>query len=167
MYQATKDIVLPTSIIGSLPNPQWYTNTLGSKTFIHAMVNSQFREQYTDAVSSFLRDQEVAGLDHPQIRGLLDESRALVAWSQGRFDEAEQLLTTMLEAARRDRRTDYQRLLLRSLTRLAEATRSDSIEALREETRALDAKLAEQFETEDERRTFLSAPIVFPVWVGD
>ncbi len=63
MYRATENIVLPTSIIGSLPKPSWYTNTLGSKTFIHAMVNSQFREQYTDAVSSFLRDQEIAGLD--------------------------------------------------------------------------------------------------------
>jgi 5-methyltetrahydropteroyltriglutamate--homocysteine methyltransferase len=55
--------MLPTSIIGSLPRPNWYTATLGSKSFLEAMVNSRYREQYEDAVSSFLRAQEVAGLD--------------------------------------------------------------------------------------------------------
>jgi 5-methyltetrahydropteroyltriglutamate--homocysteine methyltransferase len=55
--------MLPTSIIGSLPRPTWYNATLGSKSFLEAMVNSRYREQYEDAVSSFLRAQEVAGLD--------------------------------------------------------------------------------------------------------
>ena len=63
MYKATAGKTLPTSIIGSLPRPQWYVENLGRKTFIEAMVNSAWREQYTDAVSCFLRDQETAGLD--------------------------------------------------------------------------------------------------------
>ena len=63
MYKATANIALPTTIIGSLPRPAWYTANLGSKSFLEAMVNSRFREQYTDALSVYLRDQETAGLD--------------------------------------------------------------------------------------------------------
>jgi 5-methyltetrahydropteroyltriglutamate--homocysteine methyltransferase len=63
MFKASANVMLPTSIIGSLPRPTWYTATLGSKSFLEAMVNSRYREQYEDAVSSFLRAQELAGLD--------------------------------------------------------------------------------------------------------
>ncbi len=63
MYKASAGIALPTSIIGSLPRPTWYTAALGRKSFLEAMVNSRYREQYEDAVSCFLRAQEVAGLD--------------------------------------------------------------------------------------------------------
>ena len=63
MFTATKDIKLPTTITGSLPRPLWYTENLGRRSFMEAMINSRFREQYTDAVSCFLRDQELAGLD--------------------------------------------------------------------------------------------------------
>jgi len=63
MYKASAGVTLPTSIIGSLPRPAWYTAVLGSKSFLEAMVNSRYREQYEDAVSSHLRAQEVAGLD--------------------------------------------------------------------------------------------------------
>jgi 5-methyltetrahydropteroyltriglutamate--homocysteine methyltransferase len=63
MYKATDGIVLPTSVIGSLPRPAWYTENLGTRNFRTAMVNSRFREQYTDAVSCYIRDQETAGLD--------------------------------------------------------------------------------------------------------
>ena len=63
MFKASANIVLPTSIIGSLPRPHWYDLNLGHRTFLEAMVNSRFREQYEDAVSSFLRAQEVAGID--------------------------------------------------------------------------------------------------------
>ncbi len=63
MYRATADIMLPTSLIGSLPRPAWFTENLGTRTFLQAMVDSGFREQYTDAVSVYLGDQEVAGLD--------------------------------------------------------------------------------------------------------
>ena len=63
MYVATAGIVLPTTIIGSLPRPGWYTENLGRREFREAMVERTYREQYLDAVSTYLRDQEVAGLD--------------------------------------------------------------------------------------------------------
>ena len=63
MYKASANTVLPTSIIGSLPRPTWYTAALGNHSFLEAMVNSRYREQYEDAVSVFLRAQEMAGLD--------------------------------------------------------------------------------------------------------
>jgi 5-methyltetrahydropteroyltriglutamate--homocysteine methyltransferase len=63
MYKATDGTVLPTTIIGSLPRPAWYTEQLGRRPFREAMVNARFREQYVDAVSVYLRDQETAGLD--------------------------------------------------------------------------------------------------------
>ena len=63
MYRATKDIVLPTTITGSLPRPSWYTENLGTRHFLEAMVARRFREQYEDALTVYLRDQELAGLD--------------------------------------------------------------------------------------------------------
>lgn len=63
MYKATADIVLPTSIIGSLPRPRWYTENLGTRSFLQAMVDSIYREQYTDTVAVYLKEQELAGLD--------------------------------------------------------------------------------------------------------
>src|SRR5262249_43799056 len=63
MYTATAEVVLPTTIIGSLPRPSWYTENLGRRPFREAMVDRNYREQYLDAASSYLRDQEVAGLD--------------------------------------------------------------------------------------------------------
>ena len=63
MFKASANVMLPTSIIGSLPRPAWYTAVLGTKSFLEAMVNSRYREQYEDAVSVHLRAQETAGLD--------------------------------------------------------------------------------------------------------
>ena len=63
MLNATKGLMLPTTITGSLPRPSWYTENLGTKSFLDAMVISRFREQYVDALSAYLREQEVAGLD--------------------------------------------------------------------------------------------------------
>jgi 5-methyltetrahydropteroyltriglutamate--homocysteine methyltransferase len=63
MYTATANLVLPTSIIGSLPRPAWYTQNLGARDFRDAMVDRGYREQYLDAVAVYLRDQEAAGLD--------------------------------------------------------------------------------------------------------
>jgi 5-methyltetrahydropteroyltriglutamate--homocysteine methyltransferase len=63
MYKASAGVMLPTSIIGSLPRPAWYNAVLGSKSFIEAMLNARYREQYEDAVSVHLRAQETAGLD--------------------------------------------------------------------------------------------------------
>ena len=63
MYRGTKDITLPTTITGSLPRPSWYTENLGTRHFLEAMVSRRFREQYEDALTCYLRDQELAGLD--------------------------------------------------------------------------------------------------------
>jgi 5-methyltetrahydropteroyltriglutamate--homocysteine methyltransferase len=63
MLKATAGKMLPTTIIGSLPRPSWYTENLGTKSFLDAMVISRFREQYVDTLSVYLREQEVAGLD--------------------------------------------------------------------------------------------------------
>ena len=63
MLKATAGKLLPTTITGSLPRPSWYTENLGTRSFLDAMVTTRFREQYVDALSVYLRDQEVAGLD--------------------------------------------------------------------------------------------------------
>jgi 5-methyltetrahydropteroyltriglutamate--homocysteine methyltransferase len=63
MLKATAGTLLPTTITGSLPRPSWYTKNLGTRSFLDAMVTSRFREQYVDALSVYLREQEVAGLD--------------------------------------------------------------------------------------------------------
>ena len=63
MFRGTKDIMLPTTITGSLPRPSWYTENLGTRHFLEAMVSRGFREQYEDALTCYLRDQELAGLD--------------------------------------------------------------------------------------------------------
>jgi 5-methyltetrahydropteroyltriglutamate--homocysteine methyltransferase len=55
--------VLTTTITGSLPRPSWYVENLGDRSFRDALGDSRFREQYVDAVSSYIRDQERAGLD--------------------------------------------------------------------------------------------------------
>ena len=42
MFKASAGKTLPTSIIGSLPRPSWYTAVLGAKTFLEAMVNARY-----------------------------------------------------------------------------------------------------------------------------
>src|SRR5579862_1495698 len=63
MLKASLDKVLATTVTGSLPRPSWYTENLGIRSFLDAMVISRFREQYVDALSVYLREQETAGLD--------------------------------------------------------------------------------------------------------
>jgi 5-methyltetrahydropteroyltriglutamate--homocysteine methyltransferase len=63
MLNATAKTMLPTTVTGSLPRPSWYTDNLGSKSFLDAMVSTRFREQYVDALSLYVKEQELAGLD--------------------------------------------------------------------------------------------------------
>ena len=63
MLKVTKDMVMPTTMIGSYPKPNWYTQGLHGQPFKTALGNSAFREQYLDAVSNAINDQEMAGLD--------------------------------------------------------------------------------------------------------
>ena len=54
MLNATEGKILPTTITGSLPRPSWYTENLGNRSFLEAMVTTRFREQYVDALSVYL-----------------------------------------------------------------------------------------------------------------
>ena len=63
MLNATRDLVLPTTITGSYPRPHWFTEELRGRGFKDALGDSRFREQYLDAVSTLVREQEMAGLD--------------------------------------------------------------------------------------------------------
>jgi 5-methyltetrahydropteroyltriglutamate--homocysteine methyltransferase len=63
LFTATAGKQLPTTITGSLPRPTWYTENLGARDFLDAMVEIRFREQYEDALAVYIRDQELAGLD--------------------------------------------------------------------------------------------------------
>ena len=63
MLKVTQDMVLPATMTGSYPKPNWYTQNLHGRPFKTALGDSQFREQYLDAVSTIINDQEMAGLD--------------------------------------------------------------------------------------------------------
>ena len=63
MYTATKDLLLPTTVTGSWPRPVWFTGNLYGKAFSTAMADVAFREQFIDAVSTIISDQDTAGLD--------------------------------------------------------------------------------------------------------
>ena len=63
MLTVTQDMVLPTTMTGSYPKPNWYTQNLRGRPFKEALGDSQFREQYLDAVATIINDQEMAGLD--------------------------------------------------------------------------------------------------------
>lgn len=85
MYTASADIVLPTSIIGSLPRPHWFSEQLGNRAFMEAMIDTRFREQYEDTVAAHLNSQATAGLDictdgdahyDPQVAGFSWQSYA-------------------------------------------------------------------------------------------
>ena len=63
MLRATENKILPTTVTGSLPRPSWYTENLGLRSFLEAMVETRFREQYEDALAVYITEQTVAGLD--------------------------------------------------------------------------------------------------------
>jgi 5-methyltetrahydropteroyltriglutamate--homocysteine methyltransferase len=63
MLTVSKDRALLTTITGSLPRPHWFSANLNGRPFSLAMTDVAFREQYTDALASYLSDQARAGLD--------------------------------------------------------------------------------------------------------
>jgi 5-methyltetrahydropteroyltriglutamate--homocysteine methyltransferase len=63
MLTVSKDRALLTTITGSLPRPHWFVANLHGRPFSLAMTDMAFREQYGDAVASYLSDQARAGLD--------------------------------------------------------------------------------------------------------
>ncbi len=63
MLKVTKDMILPTTMTGSYPRPYWFTKSLNGRPFKVALGDSIFREQYIDAVTCIINEQERAGLD--------------------------------------------------------------------------------------------------------
>jgi len=63
MLKVTQNLVLPTTITGSYPKPNWYTQGLHGRPFKVALGDTQFREQYLDTVASIINEQSMAGLD--------------------------------------------------------------------------------------------------------
>jgi 5-methyltetrahydropteroyltriglutamate--homocysteine methyltransferase len=60
---ATKDLVLPTTVTGSWPRPSWFDGNLHERPFSTGMADVRYREQFVDAVTTVLSDQQLAGLD--------------------------------------------------------------------------------------------------------
>ena len=63
MLTVTKHLVLPTTLTGSLPRPQWYDENLEGRPFSVMLNQVRFREQYFDALACYISDQNRAGLD--------------------------------------------------------------------------------------------------------
>jgi 5-methyltetrahydropteroyltriglutamate--homocysteine methyltransferase len=60
---ATKDLLLPATVTGSWPRPRWFTSGMHGRPLDKAMLDVVYREQFPDALSAVLDDQERAGLD--------------------------------------------------------------------------------------------------------
>jgi 5-methyltetrahydropteroyltriglutamate--homocysteine methyltransferase len=62
---ATKivDTILPTTMVGSYPRPQWFKHQLLGRDVRVAFKEVQHEEAFNDAVATVIRDQEDAGLD--------------------------------------------------------------------------------------------------------
>src|SRR3954466_897435 len=57
------DTLLPTTMVGSYPRPQWYKHQLLGRDIRVAFKEVQHEEAYDDAVATVIRDQGEAGLD--------------------------------------------------------------------------------------------------------
>ncbi len=62
-FTATKDVPLATTVTGSWPRPAWYTQSMLGKPLDTMMLDPVYREQFADALSVVVNDQERAGLD--------------------------------------------------------------------------------------------------------
>src|SRR6187455_952703 len=63
MLTATKDLMLPATVTGSWPRPRWYDKGLWGRPLDTALLDVHFREQFLDAHSVVIADQQRAGLD--------------------------------------------------------------------------------------------------------
>lgn len=63
MFTATDGLLLPTTVTGSWPRPSWFTESLRRRSLSDALVDTRYREELTDAISTVVSDQERAGLD--------------------------------------------------------------------------------------------------------
>ena len=58
-----QDLMLPATVTGSWPRPRWYDGGLWGRPLDTALLDVRFREQFLDAHSTVIADQERAGLD--------------------------------------------------------------------------------------------------------
>ncbi|MBV8989301.1 MAG: hypothetical protein JO372_12155, partial [Solirubrobacterales bacterium] len=62
-FTATAALTLPTTVIGSWPRPSWFTESMWGRPLDTAMMDRSYREQFQDALSVVISDQQRAGLD--------------------------------------------------------------------------------------------------------
>jgi len=62
-FTATKDLILASTVTGSWPRPSWYTQSLWGRPLDSAMLDPVYREQFSDALTTVVSEQERAGLD--------------------------------------------------------------------------------------------------------
>ena len=62
-FTATKNLPLASTTTGSWPRPAWYTQSLWGRPLDTAMLDTIYREQFSDALAVVVSDQERAGLD--------------------------------------------------------------------------------------------------------
>jgi 5-methyltetrahydropteroyltriglutamate--homocysteine methyltransferase len=63
MLTITRDKVLPCTVTGSWPRPRWFDMSMEGKPLDTCMMNTAYREKFTDALAVVLSDEERAGLD--------------------------------------------------------------------------------------------------------
>src|SRR5437773_12074486 len=51
MLKPTKNLILPTTLVGSYPRTLWANDSLRGRSYNHAIVDSLLREQYLDIVT--------------------------------------------------------------------------------------------------------------------
>jgi 5-methyltetrahydropteroyltriglutamate--homocysteine methyltransferase len=59
----TKDLVLPTTITGSWPRPRWFDMGMWGRPLDTCVMDIRYREQFGDALSTVIADEQRAGLD--------------------------------------------------------------------------------------------------------
>src|SRR5436305_960018 len=55
--------LLPTTMVGSYPRPEWFTHQLHGRDLLDALKDRRHEEAFRDAVRAVIGDQERAGLD--------------------------------------------------------------------------------------------------------
>jgi hypothetical protein len=79
MFKASAELVLATTLTGSIPRPAWYTENLAGRSFSAAMGTLTYREQYTDRVRDVLAKGVPLDL-HPRSFRTGDVASTLVAY---------------------------------------------------------------------------------------
>jgi 5-methyltetrahydropteroyltriglutamate--homocysteine methyltransferase len=63
MLTITRDIVLPATVTGSWPRPRWFDLSMWGRPLDSCMMDTRYREKFTDAMAVIIGDEERAGLD--------------------------------------------------------------------------------------------------------